>query len=191
MVQARSNRVGVWFSFTVLGQARWGGERRGRRREEEELEGSLDCIPGPRPVWSSVLHQRPLSSPAHQPPVKPTRAAFRPPGVPSPCWGPPSPAEGKGDAARGGKHASESHIIEHRSPGTQASPGLLRVSAPRPCSPVRVCGRGKGRRPRWPRLGASPVGALGVSSLSELWSLEAPAGSLFLRVRRPGLPWWG
>ena len=43
MVQARSDRVGVWFSFTVLGQARWGGGEEGRRREEEEeeLEGAL------------------------------------------------------------------------------------------------------------------------------------------------------
>lgn len=43
MVQARSDRAGVWFSFTVLGQARWGGGEEGRRREEEEeeLEGAL------------------------------------------------------------------------------------------------------------------------------------------------------
>lgn len=115
------------FIYSV-GQARVGRGRGG-------AGGRLDCIPGHGPVWSSVFHQRPLSSPAQQPPARTTGGVLCLLGV-------PSPAEGKGDAAKWGKHVSDSHIIEYRSPGTHASPGLLRVSAASPLFPLCwVCGQ--------------------------------------------------
>ncbi|XP_046499613.1 collagen alpha-3(VI) chain isoform X4 [Equus quagga] len=71
--------------------------------------------------WSSILHQRRLSSPGLQPSASTTRGAFVPhaPG--------PLSCRKKKRHSEWEKHASGSNIIGHRSPGTYTSSGLLRV----------------------------------------------------------------
>lgn len=108
---ARSNRTRVWFSFTVWGRPAVGRGRGGVGGGRGGAGGRPDCIPD----WirSSVqlsLHQRPLSSPARQPPARTTGEFSASTGGPLSCRRTRRHSEW-------GKHASDVHITAARSPG--------------------------------------------------------------------------
>uniref|UniRef100_A0A8C2RR02 VWFA domain-containing protein n=2 Tax=Capra hircus TaxID=9925 RepID=A0A8C2RR02_CAPHI len=73
------------------------------------------------PPKAAQFSRAPASCEDHESSFPPAQGPLSPPGVP------PLLQKGKEMQPVGENHASESHITEYRSPGTQASPGLLRV----------------------------------------------------------------
>ena len=91
------------------------------------------------PPKAAQFSRAPASCEDHESSFPPAQGPLSLPGVP------PLLQKGNETQPVGENHASESHIIEYRSPGTQASPGLLRVSAPSTRFPrFGVCGQREG-----------------------------------------------
>lgn len=91
------------FHLQCWGRPAGEGERRGRRREEEELEGALTVSLDPFQFAAQSSTKGRSVLPRASLLRRPREQLSARPGSPLPARGPPSPAEGKGDAARGGK----------------------------------------------------------------------------------------